>query len=69
MPEPGSLAAHSGEITLVLEIVLSIAGVLAVFVLGKIDRNQSEIFRRLTVLENDFHEMRGEHNAMKGACR
>lgn len=28
----------------------------------KVDMNQTEMFRRLQLLERDFYELRGEHN-------
>ena len=36
----------------------------AIRTLQTIDKNQCELFRRMTVLERDFYTLRGEHNAM-----
>lgn len=38
----------------------------AVRTLKGIDRNQSEMFRRLNYLEKDFYTLRGEHKAHHG---
>lgn len=34
--------------------------------LKKIDQNQTELFQRLHNLENDFHELKGEHKVLSG---
>lgn len=36
----------------------------AIRTLRQIDRNQSELFRRMTTIERDFYKLQGEHIAI-----
>ena len=69
---PASIALAAGEPTWfehvdLMEVTISFlfAGVLwfAVRTLNKVDANQTILFTRLTEIEKDFYEMRGEHRA------
>lgn len=68
MTDPTPIAAHAEEIDLVVKIILSIAGVLAIWVLNRIDKNQVILFKRMTDLEHEFYQLKGEHNVKKGKC-
>ncbi len=43
--------------------LIFIVGWFAVRALKKIDANQTELFNRMHSLENEFHVLKGEHNA------
>ncbi len=67
MPDPAPIAAHANDIDLVVKIIIGIAGFLAIWVLAKMDRNQSELFRRLLNLEKGFYQLLGEHKARRSS--
>lgn len=57
-------AEHALLIQVVASLLITIVGYFAIRTLKGIDRNQSELFKRLHTLETDFYCLRGEHNAM-----
>jgi hypothetical protein len=37
--------------------------------LRKIDENQTNLFNRMSIVEKDLYELRGEHQAIQGRCK
>lgn len=59
-------AKYSNEFVAVLQwaagVAFSAVIFYTVYILRKIDANQSELFRRINCLERDFNTLRGEHD-------
>ncbi len=49
--------------------LIMIVGWFAIQTLRKINENQIELFNRLHSLENEFHILKGEHQAIAGRCK
>ncbi len=59
------------HVDLMQVVIVALLGTLIYFVtrtLSKIDQNQQTLFEKLENLSNDFHELKGEHKAMKERC-
>jgi hypothetical protein len=48
-----------------VQMIVVVVGFFLVRTLTKIDRNQVELFQRITSIERDFYELRGEHKARR----
>ena len=66
------MEAIKPELFEAVRFLLYLAGALVAFffmrTLIQIDRNQKELFTRLECLSQEFHHMKGEHEAMKFRC-
>jgi len=61
-PQP-SWFEHVDLMQAAIVALIFIVGWFAVRALKKIDANQTELFNRMHNLENEFHVLKGEHNA------
>lgn len=57
---------HWDVVSGLISSLFVLAGFFMIRTLKKIDANQTELFQRLHTLENDFHELKGEHKALSG---
>jgi len=64
-----SWAEHIDVLNILIGLLFSGVTWFAIRALRLIDRNQTELFRRLNTLEKEFYALKGEHMALGTICK